>query len=492
MKKPPLTLLLLLAASIFASASWAFNTTGARWVGVSTTFHVDIPGVAPSGQTWSAAFEDALTQWSEKTAFDFLVDRTAVDPCRGYSRSTGSNRRDFPAGIGDGQNSAGFRNDVCGNDFGSNVLAITLTMSDLGSLGFTQMSQSDIIFNSNLEWDIYKSATKTAKDFGRVALHEIGHSLGLDHQLGVPAIMAPTLGNITTLQDDDIAGANAIYKIKDKCLTTQINVNARINDALKIGDCRIMDLFGGSDDTSFVDVYKFKLDKMTFLNMEMKSSELDAVLIIAKTDLSGITIFDDFGTSCDPKVATSLPAGEYLLLANSYVDPKKCGSNTGTYSITITDTRFPLLGLVKNASGNTMVAAALFSGAATAGNGTTIKNSFTANEAFNITAQIAPDPLHVGLTGSVYVLVTLGNGKQFVKDRAGKFELFKGALSTLAPYKTGPLAALEKIQIADNLTGINSGLVGQSVSVHVGYAIESKPLDIYYGSEPIKFSIDAN
>lgn len=40
-------------------------------------------------------------------------------------------------------------------------------------------------------------------------LHEIGHTLGLDHSKDV-AIMSPSLNSITTLQADDISGVNAV------------------------------------------------------------------------------------------------------------------------------------------------------------------------------------------------------------------------------------------------------------------------------------------
>ena len=50
-------------------------------------------------------------------------------------------------------------------------------------------------------------------DIGLVALHEIGHSIGLEHEIPPPdAIMNPVLNqSLTVLQADDIAGAQAIY-----------------------------------------------------------------------------------------------------------------------------------------------------------------------------------------------------------------------------------------------------------------------------------------
>jgi hypothetical protein len=41
-------------------------------------------------------------------------------------------------------------------------------------------------------------------------LHEVGHTIGLDHSEDSRAVMAPSLGTTTALQADDIQGANAV------------------------------------------------------------------------------------------------------------------------------------------------------------------------------------------------------------------------------------------------------------------------------------------
>ncbi|MBC7428060.1 MAG: matrixin family metalloprotease [Bacteriovorax sp.] len=41
-------------------------------------------------------------------------------------------------------------------------------------------------------------------------LHEVGHTIGLDHSSDASAVMAASLGTVTQLQPDDIQGANAV------------------------------------------------------------------------------------------------------------------------------------------------------------------------------------------------------------------------------------------------------------------------------------------
>jgi hypothetical protein len=79
-----------------------------------------------------------------------------------------------------------------------------------------QRVEADMIFNQAYTWDSYRGANKGSPvDIQRVALHELGHVLGLDHpdEAGqtVTAIMNSHVSSIDSLQADDITGAQNLY-----------------------------------------------------------------------------------------------------------------------------------------------------------------------------------------------------------------------------------------------------------------------------------------
>jgi len=107
-----------------------------------------------------------------------------------------------------------FHNKVEGEDFGEGVLAITVSYS---YPSIHQQTTSDIFFNTAYTWDSYRgNLLQSPEDIRRVALHELGHALGLshpdDHGQSVTAIMNSTAGDLDTLASDDIAGAQSLYR----------------------------------------------------------------------------------------------------------------------------------------------------------------------------------------------------------------------------------------------------------------------------------------
>ena len=160
----------------------------------------DIP-LADGSTDWNSVVENALALWNEqmdRMQFTWTVADSAT-----------------PASEGDGTNSMQFSAKVYGDDFGSSTLAVTL----IDATG-NQTAETDVLFNTAFRFNSYRGTYAIFNgisyfDLHRIALHEIGHVLGLDHPdehgQTVDALMNAHISGLYTLQTDDIEGAAALY-----------------------------------------------------------------------------------------------------------------------------------------------------------------------------------------------------------------------------------------------------------------------------------------
>jgi len=206
-------LILALVASAFGARAAAYTLTGSRWRTPSVALHLQLGASASvlmdGSASWGAAAEDAASLWNASigaTRFNVVRDSTAA-------RAEGNRI-----------NNVFFSGDIYGDAWGSGVLAVTLTYTSGAST-----VETDVLFNNRLNWNSYRGPLRSGlQDFHRVALHEFGHALGLDHPdengQAVTALMNSRVSALDTLAADDITGAQSLYgqaTIPAPTITTQ-------------------------------------------------------------------------------------------------------------------------------------------------------------------------------------------------------------------------------------------------------------------------------
>ena len=155
--------------------------------------------------SWNLPAEHALGEWNQYlNDVEFRVVRGSTAP--------------IPARlVSNGFNNVWWDRQVFGEPWPNNS-ALTWHWRQGGAT-----VESDVLFNSNFLWDSYRSSSRRSSDgrlifdLRRIALHEFGHVLGLDHPdehgQSVPAIMNSQETQLPALQADDIAGGQSIYGV---------------------------------------------------------------------------------------------------------------------------------------------------------------------------------------------------------------------------------------------------------------------------------------
>lgn len=187
-----------------ALAAYSLHTTS-RWPDGNIVMQMQLgssSGTLIDGSTsWGSAIEPAMASWNSQ------VSRVELRVVRDSTAARAENNN---------LNNVFFDSDIFGDSFGDSTLAVT-THWRRGSVRI----EADVIFNTAKSWNSYRgnlrssSAGGTLQDIRRVALHEFGHVLSLDHPdeagQSVAAIMNSRVSNTETLQADDIDGIRAAY-----------------------------------------------------------------------------------------------------------------------------------------------------------------------------------------------------------------------------------------------------------------------------------------
>ncbi len=198
----------LLPTMMLAVAAPAYSADLTQWHWPQRTFHIstgDLSSTSVGAPDWEAAFANAVSRWnSADVPFTLTSDTsTQLESC------------DF-----NDPNTTYFSADACGEDWPQNVVGLSVTWSQTHS---GEAIQTSVLFNANESWGVYDGPPTATVEFTRVAVHELGHSMGLGHTTTTGAIMEP-VGSATIIpQNDDLAGMHVIYNTDDVVVLPDFN-----------------------------------------------------------------------------------------------------------------------------------------------------------------------------------------------------------------------------------------------------------------------------
>jgi hypothetical protein len=192
---------IIAAVFILGTTGHAYKAMGQKWRNGTITMQLQLGSPSTTlidgSSDWNAVADGALAMWNQYlTGVQFA-----------------STRGSSAVSDGNGVNTISFGDSVYGEPFGNGVLAITETLYRPSDQTITE---ADVIFNTKFSWNSYRGNVRSGLvDLRRVALHEFGHVLGLDHPddygQNVVAVMNSHVSNVDTLQADDIDGVQSIY-----------------------------------------------------------------------------------------------------------------------------------------------------------------------------------------------------------------------------------------------------------------------------------------
>jgi hypothetical protein len=462
---------------IIAQHSMSFEISGSKWGGAETDFYVDILGISRTGILWDTAIAQAIEDWNSTTVFNFNLIRSSLDAC--------SN---------DGLTGIFFSNDICGQEFGISDVAVTVQRFERQLIGPPALIEADVFVKKALDFDIYDGENILSSlypdriDFRRSVLHELGHVIGLDHEMINPAIMRPKYGDIYKLQRDDILGVNTLYGGLSNCAIQPLRLGVTEGD-LAYPDCTVKDLTLGGEDESLIDIYKFSVAESTNFIFAATSSDVEPVLIIADSDLNYLAQDSNTAGGCEANLQLSLGAGDYFLIFNTFDRQIKetCGLE-GNYQLSSYYSGPSVQNLGPSVSLRGSPSTATFSGNISANNGTTFGNKFTPQETLNISATIAVDENHRGRDGFIIVAAVVGDEILLLND-IGVFVNSRTTSGQLISHLEKKLDSLEVIQIGNNIAPAELDIKQATVDFFVGYGLSSRPNEIYFHDTPLNLTI---
>ncbi|MBK8476206.1 MAG: immunoglobulin domain-containing protein [Opitutaceae bacterium] len=205
MKSRLLLPLLFFITLLSPASAWVRSSPEAAWpVGAVVTMQLRL-GTSPpliDGRTWDANAIEAMQIWN-----GCMHDLQLAWQTTGTTTAPEHNQL----------NDLLFADNIYGEAWGANVLAVTITWSS-----GTTRTESDILFTTSRQWNAYRGSLRypdgygyPTSEFRRVAMHELGHVLELGHpdenEQWLSALMNSAMSDLDTLAEDDKDGIGTLY-----------------------------------------------------------------------------------------------------------------------------------------------------------------------------------------------------------------------------------------------------------------------------------------
>jgi Matrixin/Fibronectin type III domain len=189
-----------------SGGAYVFFPGMARWPAGSVLMHLQLGSTLEpfidGAASWDTRAENALADWNN------AINTLRFQVVRNSSLSIGD---------GDRRNNVFWSNTVFDRSFDGALAITNRWTTDSGQV----LVEADVVFNLAYRWNSYSGPLRFAAaggrlhDFYRVALHEFGHVLGLDHPdlngQTVVTVMNSAVSDTDRLQADEIAGARVLY-----------------------------------------------------------------------------------------------------------------------------------------------------------------------------------------------------------------------------------------------------------------------------------------